>query len=259
MYARDELPASEAGIGARRPAAAPARVALATGEWIALACGVVLLISLLVLPWFAVSASGVVAAGTEAGAFRWLDGIDVVLLAVALLAIGLPVLRLAGAVRTPAADLAVVVAAGGVAAAALIVYRIVAPPEIDRELASAASGAGVTGRWGAVVGLIAALGVAAGGLIAVRDRSPAPRGPRPGPPPPHPAPGPRTSPYDPMRVRLATATVEELRDLGLSVTQARRLIRYRDELGLVSTVAELDRVPGIPASLRAEVKVKLTR
>lgn len=45
-------------------------------------------------------------------------------------------------------------------------------------------------------------------------------------------------------VSLSNADFDELRQLGMSVTQARRVIRYCDEHGGFSTVDELSQVPG---------------
>ena len=58
------------------------------------------------------------------------------------------------------------------------------------------------------------------------------------------------------RIRLSTATFDDLRALGLSVTQARRVLRHRSE-GNVDSVAGLERVPGIPAGQLAELKRRL--
>jgi DNA uptake protein ComE-like DNA-binding protein len=57
-------------------------------------------------------------------------------------------------------------------------------------------------------------------------------------------------------ISLATADFEDLRDLGLSVTQAKRVIRYRDERGLTSP-DELDGVPGFPRTFLDDLKAKL--
>ena len=43
----------------------------------------------------------------------------------------------------------------------------------------------------------------------------------------------------------------------MSVTQAKRVLRYRDEHGL-NSVAGLAEVPGIPRDFRAELESKLT-
>jgi hypothetical protein len=56
---------------------------------------------------------------------------------------------------------------------------------------------------------------------------------------------------------LAAASFQDLRDLGMSVTQAKRVLRYRDERG-ISDPAELDQVPGFPKGFLTAVKERLT-
>ncbi len=58
------------------------------------------------------------------------------------------------------------------------------------------------------------------------------------------------------RVSLRSATFEDLRGLGMTVTQARWRLRYRDERG-VDSVTRLDEVPGLPRDFRAELRQKL--
>jgi DNA uptake protein ComE-like DNA-binding protein len=70
------------------------------------------------------------------------------------------------------------------------------------------------------------------------------------------APAPK-EPSDGGKVSLSSATFEELRSLGLSVTQANRLLRYRDREPFRSA-DDLDRVPGFPKKLRAELKQRVT-
>ena len=60
-------------------------------------------------------------------------------------------------------------------------------------------------------------------------------------------------PPRPARVRLSTASFGELRALGLSITQANHVLRYRDEHGF-SSLDDLDRVPGLPLTSRTELK-----
>lgn len=57
-------------------------------------------------------------------------------------------------------------------------------------------------------------------------------------------------------VRLAEADIDGLRGLGMSVEQAKRVLRHRDERGLES-VEELEQVPGLPASLLERVRGQL--
>jgi DNA uptake protein ComE-like DNA-binding protein len=52
------------------------------------------------------------------------------------------------------------------------------------------------------------------------------------------------------------ATFDDLCGLGMSATQAKRVIRYRDERGLTDP-DELDQVPGFPENFLAEVKNQL--
>jgi DNA uptake protein ComE-like DNA-binding protein len=51
---------------------------------------------------------------------------------------------------------------------------------------------------------------------------------------------------------------EELRNLGLSVTQSARLIAYRDVRGGYESFDELDEVPGLPRETRSSLRAQLT-
>jgi tyrosine-protein kinase len=59
-------------------------------------------------------------------------------------------------------------------------------------------------------------------------------------------------------VDLNAVGYEELRALDLSMTQAKRLIAYRERAGGFSSVDDLDDVPGFPDELRAELKERLS-
>jgi DNA uptake protein ComE-like DNA-binding protein len=59
------------------------------------------------------------------------------------------------------------------------------------------------------------------------------------------------------RLDLNQAGFDELRAAGLSVTQANRVIAYRDRLGGYGSVDDLDKVPGFPRALLAELKDRL--
>jgi DNA uptake protein ComE-like DNA-binding protein len=59
------------------------------------------------------------------------------------------------------------------------------------------------------------------------------------------------------RVSLSSATFEDLRALGLSVTQATRLLKRREKQGGFGSIDDLDELPGFPSSLRAELKSKV--
>jgi DNA uptake protein ComE-like DNA-binding protein len=54
------------------------------------------------------------------------------------------------------------------------------------------------------------------------------------------------------------ATFEQLRDLGMSVTQATRVIAYREREAGFDSVDDLDSVPGIPKPFGSELKDRLT-
>jgi DNA uptake protein ComE-like DNA-binding protein len=56
---------------------------------------------------------------------------------------------------------------------------------------------------------------------------------------------------------LNAATFEELRDLGLSVTQSARVIAYRDVRGGYDSLDELDEVPGLSEQTRGDLRAQL--
>jgi DNA uptake protein ComE-like DNA-binding protein len=56
---------------------------------------------------------------------------------------------------------------------------------------------------------------------------------------------------------LNSATFEQLRDLGLSVTQSARLIAYRDVRGGFESADELDEIPGLPKETRRALSDQL--
>ena len=58
-------------------------------------------------------------------------------------------------------------------------------------------------------------------------------------------------------VSLTYASFDELRELGMSVTQAKRVIRWRDEGAGFSSVEDLDRVPGFPKTFLSDIKGRL--
>ena len=58
-------------------------------------------------------------------------------------------------------------------------------------------------------------------------------------------------------INLATASFEDLRSLGLSVTQSKRVLDHRESAGFDS-VDDLDRLPGFATDQLARVKRRLT-
>ena len=87
----------------------------------------------------------------------------------------------------------------------------------------------------------------------------------PSPPPPEVPPlreptaptGPASARPAPGAVSLTSGTFEEYRGLGMSVTQAKRVIAYRERDGGYRAVDDLDRVPGFSQQLLAELKGRL--
>jgi competence ComEA-like helix-hairpin-helix protein len=59
-------------------------------------------------------------------------------------------------------------------------------------------------------------------------------------------------------VNLNEASFEQLREIGFSVTQATRVITYREREQGFDEVDDLDVVPGMPKSFLNEVKKNLT-
>jgi len=60
------------------------------------------------------------------------------------------------------------------------------------------------------------------------------------------------------RINLNGATFEDLRELGFSVTQATRVITYRDRQKGFDSVDDLGEVPGMPREFLSSLKGKLT-
>jgi DNA uptake protein ComE-like DNA-binding protein len=58
-------------------------------------------------------------------------------------------------------------------------------------------------------------------------------------------------------IDLNSATFEQLREIGFSVTQSTRVITYRERQGGFSSVNDLDEVPGMSRSFRDKVKSRL--
>jgi competence protein ComEA len=75
-------------------------------------------------------------------------------------------------------------------------------------------------------------------------------------------PGPLVEPEAPEplpgMVSLSKASLEDLRSLGMSVTQAKRVIDYRERIGGFDSIDDLDHVPGFPKALLAQIKEGVT-
>ena len=68
-----------------------------------------------------------------------------------------------------------------------------------------------------------------------------------------------TAAPEPNTVSLSSADFEQLRELGMSTTQANRVIRYRDKHGDFSEVGELRQVGGFPRALLERIKPRVAR
>jgi hypothetical protein len=132
---------------------------LRAGEWIISLSGLALLVSLF-LPWYE----------PDRTAWKALAVNDVILLAVATAALALFVATATQSVPAVPIALEAIVALLGIVAAIVVVVRVIwlPAPADERD-------------WGLWLGLVGALGVAAGGWVGVRDDRPPSFG---GPPPP---------------------------------------------------------------------------
>jgi len=60
------------------------------------------------------------------------------------------------------------------------------------------------------------------------------------------------------RLNLNDATFEDLRELGFTVTQATRVITYRERQSGFESIDDLIEVPGMPDEFLTEIRNKLT-
>lgn len=183
---------------------------LSTGEKVAAVSGILLFIFMF-FDWFGVEVSG--AGGFSgsvpgAGGSAWdaLDFIPIVLLIAVVAAVGVAVLRLIDSTWEPPVSMNAVVAALGGLSVLLILFRIIDPPSFG-----SFGGVSVDGTldFGIFLGLIAAVGIAYGGYLAMKeegtsfgetaDRLSGGTGAEPsgGPPPPSPPPPPPPPPSSP--------------------------------------------------------------
>lgn len=133
---------------------------LRVGEWILAIAGVALLVSLF-LPWYVTPGPG----ASELTAWESLGVIDVLLALIAAFTLLVPVVT--ATQRVPAIPLALegLVFIAGLVAIVLVLIRVLALPD------------GVEGReWALWLGLAAAVGIAVGALIGMRDERLSKRG-----------------------------------------------------------------------------------
>ena len=61
-----------------------------------------------------------------------------------------------------------------------------------------------------------------------------------------------------LPLNLNDATFEQLRDVGLSVTQTGRVLAHRERSGRFESVDELEGIPGFPQDFLTQIKSRLT-
>ena len=61
-----------------------------------------------------------------------------------------------------------------------------------------------------------------------------------------------------LPLNLNDATFEQLRDVGLSVTQTGRVLAHRERSGHFASVDELEGIPGFPRDFLERIKSRLT-
>jgi hypothetical protein len=128
---------------------------LRVGEWIVGACGVLMLVALFA-PWYG---------NPSSSAWEAFTILDVILALVALAALSVPLVTATH--RVPAVPLAIesLTALLGSIGVVLVLIRVLNLPD------------DLHGReWGLWLGLVAALGIVAGGLVAMRDERRSPGG-----------------------------------------------------------------------------------
>jgi hypothetical protein len=171
------------------------------GELAAGAGGALLLLAMF-LPWFGVDsavqlpgrADPTTVRGVGVNAWHAFAGIDVVLLVVAVVALGLMLLPLLG-LRAALTPMGLAVVAAGLVCALLVVYRLIDPPDLTTAADTASTRTGR--RLGSFFALVAALGITWGGWRAIEDEAAAPV-PVPAEPAPPPAPAPVPLPAPPV-------------------------------------------------------------
>ena len=133
---------------------------LRAGEWIAAGCGVALLVSLW-LPWY----SGPPDGEASLNGWRSLAASDALLALIAATAVALLLITAAQSVPAVPIALSVLVTFAGFAGVLLVLLRALGVPE------------GAEGRdWGLWLALASTVGIAVGGLLAMRDERLSPEG-----------------------------------------------------------------------------------
>jgi DNA uptake protein ComE-like DNA-binding protein len=61
-----------------------------------------------------------------------------------------------------------------------------------------------------------------------------------------------------LPLNLNDATFEQLREVGLSVTQTGRVLAHRERSGQFGSIDELEGIPGFPSEFLDQIKSRLT-
>jgi hypothetical protein len=153
------------------------------GELVAGAAGIALIVFMLAVHWYGVSVTGLlpvetarggVAVGFRRDAFEAFTFLDAYLLVTALAAIALPLIRASQPAVLPSVPVNLIVGGLGIAAAVLLAIRLIDPPDLVRTIEGVQvrvtdnPNAEVTREPGPWLGLAAAVGIAAGGLMGRR-------------------------------------------------------------------------------------------
>ena len=143
---------------------------LRTGEAIAGASAILLFLCLL-LKWFSVTVTepgGTVIGGVPIGGDAWttLHVAPYVLVLIVILVLGNTVRRVAGEPATLGLPVSAVVTILGLLAAAIVLFRIISPPE---ETSTATVSVNVAPQLGIFLSFAAALGIALGGYLTMRE------------------------------------------------------------------------------------------
>src|SRR5918998_5236485 len=176
---------------------------LGPGELLAGASGLLLLLALF-LPWFGLdgrvrvpgTGEAITVEGRSVDAWEAFGAIDLVLVAVAVIAVTLPVVALRA---TPPRALVDALTGAATLAALLIVYRLIDVPEIPVEEEPGDTAYETGRRLGTFFGLLCTAGIAWGASLvraqaAATERAPAAPPARPPTAPPAPAPVARPAP-----------------------------------------------------------------
>ncbi|MBA3436545.1 MAG: hypothetical protein ACR2F4_03610 [Thermoleophilaceae bacterium] len=145
------------------------RSKISFGEMVAGASGLALFIFMF-FPWYGLKSEveglGDIE-GVNGNAWEFFSFIDILLLLVALLAVGMAVARAAGAMPSDLpAPAGMIVAVAGVLAVLLILFRLISAPDPD----ITGDAVDLSRKVGIFLGLIAAAGIAFGGYTAMNER-----------------------------------------------------------------------------------------